>query len=225
MERILIRATLRKETGKGAARRLRRKSMVPAILYGHKTESIPLSINLSELKKVVKDKDSLHALHTLKIDEDEHLGEKLIMIKDIQLDPLSEEYLHVDFYEVKLDEKITVPVTIHLAGKAEGLKAGGILQFITREIEVRCFPNQIPEHVELDISSLNIGDSLHVKDLILPEGIEVLTQADLPVVSIVAPTIEKEVALPEKPVAEASPAEGDAGVEKRSVEKSSEKEK
>ena len=223
MERILIKAHLRSETGKGAVRKLRGKSLIPAVLYGHKRDTMSLSINMDELKKVVGDKDKEHALHALKVEGRDDLGEKLIMIKEIQVDPLGQEYLHVDLYEVKMDEKITVPVTVHVTGKAEGVKIGGILQYITREIEVRCFPNQIPEHVELDISPLNIGDSLHVRDLTLPEGVEILSQPDLPIVSVVAPTIEKEVAAPE--VTEAAPAEAEAAGEKKAEEKTPEKEK
>jgi large subunit ribosomal protein L25 len=222
MERILIKAQLRNETGKGAARKMRRRESIPAILYGHRRESLPLVINLEELKKIVGDKEKEHALHTLKVDGREDLGEKLVMLKEIQLDPLGEEYLHVDLYEVKMDEKITVPITIHLAGKAEGVKVGGILQYITREIEVRCLPTQIPEHVELDISALCIGDSLHVRDLKLPEGIETLAQPDLPIVSVVAPTVEKEEVV-EKEVKEAAPAEAEAAEEKKVEEKTPEK--
>jgi large subunit ribosomal protein L25 len=221
MERILIKAHLRSETGKGEVRRLRGKSLIPAVLYGHKRDTISLSINLDELKKVVGDKDKEHALHALKVEGREDLGEKLIMIKEIQVDPLGQEYLHVDLYEVKMDEKITVPVTVHLTGKAEGVKLGGIIQYITREIEVRCFPNQIPEHVELDISALGQGDSLHVRDLKLPEGVEILSQPDLPIVSVVAPTVEKEVAV-EKEVKE-EPAEAEAAGEKKPEEKAPEK--
>jgi large subunit ribosomal protein L25 len=182
-----------------------------------------LSINLDELKKVVGDKDKEHALHALKVEGRDDLGEKLIMIKEIQVDPLGQEYLHVDLYEVKMDEKIIVPVTVHLTGKAEGVKLGGIIQYITREIEVRCFPNQIPEHVELDISALGLGDSLHVRDLKLPEGVEILSQPDLPIVSVVAPTVEKEVVAPE--VKEVAPAEAEAATEKKAEEKTPEKEK
>ena len=225
MERILIKAHPRSERGKEAARKLRRRALIPAVLYGHKKETLPLSITMEELKKVVGDKDKEHALHALKVEGRDDLGEKLIMIKEIQIDPLGQEYLHVDLYEVKMDEKITVPVTVHVTGKSEGVKTGGILQYITREIEVRCFPNQIPEHVELDISPLNIGDSLHVRDLTLPEGVEILSQPDLPIVSVVAPTIEKEVAAPEKEVTEAAPAEAEAAGEKKAEEKTPEKEK
>jgi large subunit ribosomal protein L25 len=217
MERILIKAHLRSETGKGAVRKLRGKSLIPAVLYGHKRDTMSLSINMDELKKVVGDKDKEHALHALKVEGRDDLGEKLIMIKEIQVDPLGQEYLHVDLYEVKMDEKITVPVTVHLTGKAEGVKLGGIIQYITREIEVRCFPNQIPEHVELDISALGQGDSLHVRDLKLPEGVEILSQPDLPIVSVVAPTVEKEVAV-EKEVKE-EPAEAEAAGEKKPEEK------
>ena len=217
MERILIKAHLRSETGKGAVRKLRGKSLIPAVLYGHKRDTMSLSINMDELKKVVGDKDKEHALHALKVEGRDDLGEKLIMIKEIQVDPLGQEYLHVDLYEVKMDEKIIVPVTVHLTGKAEGVKLGGIIQYITREIEVRCFPNQIPEHVELDISALGQGDSLHVRDLKLPEGVEILSQPDLPIVSVVAPTVEKEVAV-EKEVKE-EPAEAEAAGEKKPEEK------
>jgi len=221
MERILITAQLRSESGKGAARRMRQRGLIPAILYGHKRKSLPLIVNLEELKKVLGDKEREHALHALKVEGRDDLGEKLIMIKEIQVDPLGEKYLHVDFYEVKMGEKITVPVMIYLVGKAEGVKEGGILEHITREVEVRCFPTKIPEHIELDTSALGIGDSLHVRDLKIPEGVEILTLPDLPIVSVVAPTVEKEVIV--EKVVEEVPAEAEAAAEKKVEEKIPEK--
>ena len=119
--------------------------------------------------------------------------EKTVMIKELQIDPVKRHYLHVDFFEVAMDEEITIPIPIKLIGEAEGVEIGGVLQQVRREHEIRCLPSQIPDSLEIDVSSLRIGDSIHLKDVHLPPGIKVLEDADLTIATVLAPTIEKEV--------------------------------
>lgn len=194
MAKILkLSATIRKETGKGAARRLRKKGMLPAVIYGYKTSSTPLAIDSKQLKKVIVGGKSERKLLGLSIEGNGEPIEKTVMIKELQINPVKRHYLHIDFFEVAMDEEITIPIPIKLIGEPEGVKIGGVLQQVRRELEIRCLPSQIPDNLEIDVSSLHIGDSVHLKDVQLPPGIKALEDADLTIATVLAPTIEKEV--------------------------------
>ena len=132
-------------------------------------------------------------LFGLSIDENGGNTEKTVVIKELQVDPVKRDYLHVDFFEVAMDEEITIQIPIKLIGEAEGVKIGGVLQQVRRELEIRCLPAQIPDTLDIDVSSLNIGDSIHLKDMQLPPGIKISEDADLTIVTVLAPTVEKEV--------------------------------
>ena len=206
METIDIKATIREETGKGIARRLRNAGLIPAVYYGPKAKTQSLSIDAFEFKKTIKGKAGENVIVSLNLAGKEETTKKFAMIREIQLDPLQTEILHVDFYEIDLQEKVEVFVSIELTGKAEGVKLGGILQLIERELEIRCMPLQIPERIEVDVSHLGIGDSIHVRDISVAEGIELLTPGDHTIVTLVSPTVEvakveEEVLEGETPVA------------------------
>ncbi|MDY6864109.1 MAG: 50S ribosomal protein L25/general stress protein Ctc [Thermodesulfobacteriota bacterium] len=198
-EKIILKAKVRNGTGKGIARKLRQRGMVPAVIYGHNTKPISLSIDEPALKKVAKSEAGLTRLIDLTIENGgEEPIKKIAMIKDIQVGPVKRNYIHVDFYAIQMDEKITVQVKLHLSGKAKGVEEGGILQHTLREIEISCLPERIPEHVDVDISSLKIGDSLHVQDISLPEGIDVLTDSGHVLVTILPPIVEEKKEAPEE---------------------------
>ncbi|KPJ59287.1 MAG: hypothetical protein AMJ42_02110 [Deltaproteobacteria bacterium DG_8] len=192
-EKLKLTATVRKEIGKGVARRLRKKGMLPAVIYGHNTPSTPLAIDSKHLQKVIGGGKSEHRLLGLSIEGNGEPTEKTVMIKELQIDPVKRHYLHVDFFEVAMDEEITIPIPIKLIGEAEGVELGGVLQQVRRELEIKCLPSQIPDSLEIDVSSLRIGDSIHLKDVQLPPGIKVLEDTDLTIATVLAPTIEKEV--------------------------------
>jgi large subunit ribosomal protein L25 len=218
MEAILH-AEPRSEKGKGPARRLRATGRVPATLYGAGVE--PTSIHVSAL-------DLLHVFHAmggasvlvdLKLDGQEYLT----IAREIQRDLIHNRFIHVDFMAVRRDEKITVNIELHEVGESVGVHAGGVVEHHLREVEVECLPADVPERIEFDITSLQIGDSLRVGDLAPPPGVEFLTDPDTMVLAVVEPAVmdteldlavageevpEAEVAPEEEEVAEA--AEGEA---------------
>ncbi|RMG14040.1 MAG: 50S ribosomal protein L25/general stress protein Ctc [Deltaproteobacteria bacterium] len=171
MDNATLRAEIRTKTGKGSARRARREGKIPAILYSHFSEPTPIALDPKALRKAVR--DSEHGFNTVLTLELGEAGKRTALLKDWQIDPVSRRLLHADFLEVKMDEAIEAEVPITLVGKAKGVEAGGILSQLRREITVRCRPGDIPGEIEVDISPLEIGDSLHVGDIPAPEGVEI----------------------------------------------------
>lgn len=192
MKQVSLNAELRTECGKSAAKKLRREGLIPAILYGHKKESIPLSLSSLLLNRIMTDEAIESTLIDLTIKAGENEEKKTVVLKDIQVGPVKRNYLHVDFYEVDMSEKIVVPISIHLIGKAKGVEAGGILQQIKREVEVKCLPSKIPGRFEIDVSNLEIGDSIHLGGISLDEGVEILEDLSLVVAAVSTPTVMKE---------------------------------
>ncbi|GIW48252.1 MAG: 50S ribosomal protein L25 [Deltaproteobacteria bacterium] len=180
----------RKEVGKSAARKIRRQGAIPAIFYGKETEPIPLIVNLNELKQALSTEAGENTILELHIKDNGGEITKLALLKDIQFDYLTNKPIHFDFQEVLLREKISVKVPVKIVGKAPGVKEGGILEEILREIEIECFPTDIPNSIEVDVSQLGIGDSIHIRDLSLPEGITVLHEPDETIVTILSPAVE-----------------------------------
>ncbi len=199
MERVTINVEKREERGKGAARSLRRKEIIPAILY-REGKSLPIKVPKKELTKFINTTFGEQAIVNLQFKDGEN---KLALIKDFQVDPIKKELLHADFFEVSLTEKVRVNVHVSTIGEPIGVKRdGGILQNVLREIEIECLPDKIPGHITVDISSLEIGHSFYVKDLQLGEGIKVLTDPDEVIVNILAPAVEE--AITEAPTEEVS---------------------
>ncbi len=222
-EKSKLTATVRKETGKGIAKRLRKEGMLPAVVYGHKSAPIPLTIDLKQLKHLIIGEESEHKLFDLSIEGNGKPTEKTVMIKELQIDPVKRHYLHVDFFEVAMDEEVTISMLINFTGEAAGVKVGGVLQQVRRELEIRCLPSQIPDSLEIDVSSLNIGDSIHLKDVQLPPGVKVLEDVDLTIATILAPTVEKEVEeAPPEEVEEEKAAEEEGKEKKVEEEKKAE---
>ena len=221
-EQLKLSATIRKKKGKGIARRLRQNGMLPAVVYGHKTTSTSLTIDSKQLEKAIAGGKGESKLFSLLIEGNGEPKEKTVMIKELQVHPLKRHYLHVDFLEVAMDEEITIPLPIKLLGEAEGVKIGGVLQQVRRELEIRCLPSNIPDSLEVDVSALNIGDSVHLKDMQLPPGIKISEDADLTIATVLSPTIEKEaveeVAV-EEGEEEKAAAEAEGAEEKKAEEK------
>lgn len=182
----MISATEREGRGKGAARSTRREGRIPGILYGHGEESVALSVDAGELKKLVH---SISVENTI-LDLDFGGSEPYkVLIRELQRHPVRDEFVHIDFFHVAMDEKIQVEIPILLIGTPTGVKnKGGVLDHQLRELEVFCLPGNIPEKVELDVSDLDIGDSIHVSDIQLPD-VEILTELDRAVVAVLAPTV------------------------------------
>ena len=200
MEQVAIEGFVRKPSGKGGARALRRTGAIPAIFYGPETESIPIQVTKSSLEKTLKKQTSENILYQLTIKGNDPETVKTAMLKELQQNPIDREILHLDFYEVSLFKEIDVTVGLKIIGKATGVEKGGILQEISRDLEIRCLPTNIPNHIEVDVTALDIGDSIHVSDIKLPEGILILSDAHLTLVTVVPPIEEKPAA--EEPAAE-----------------------
>ncbi len=187
MERITITVEKRGETGKGVARSLRRNYMIPAILY-RGGDSLPIKIPKKEITQFINTTSGEQVMVNLQFKDGEN---KLALMKDYQVDPMNRELLHVDFFELLLTEKVKVSVHITTTGESIGVKRdGGLLQNPLREIEIECLPDKIPGHVKIDISELEIGQSLHVGDLKLEEGIKVLTNHGEVIANVIAPAVE-----------------------------------
>lgn len=201
MEKIVVAADKRNESGKGSARTLRRAGILPAIVYSE-GNSIPIQINAKIMTRLLTSGVAEHALITVEINEDgSKTSECSVLIKDYQLDPVSDELLHVDFIEISLKESIVVMVPVKIVKEPAGVKMGGILQKVLREVEVECLPTQIPESIDLDAEYIEIGGTLHVSDLPATEGVKIVTDPAGVILSVKAPVVEEEK--PEDEVLEA----------------------
>ncbi len=186
-------------TGKGVARKLRAAGRMPAVVYGRGKDARPVALDPKALAEILKGSQS--GVNTL-IDLRVGGREAVVLVREIQRDPVSQSWIHADLYEVDLQKTIQVRVPLHFVGRPIGVENGGILDHPMRELEVECLPRAIPDSIEVDVSALDVGDSLHVRDLTLPAGAKVISDADLAVASVVLPKAEEE-----KPV-EAVAAEG-----------------
>lgn len=192
MELIELKANIRATVGNGPARRLRQAGQIPAVLYGPKTESVLLSVNKSDLDLALKKGRSGQIILNLVVQDNGEAYTRPAMIKELQLHPVSRNYLHIDFYEIDLDRKITLGIPIVTVGSSVGVERGGILQIIRRELEVECLPFEVPESIEIDITDLDMGDSIHVKDISMDGDVELLGESNLTVITVLSPKLEEE---------------------------------
>jgi large subunit ribosomal protein L25 len=184
----------REAAGKGAAKRLRRQGRVPAILYGVRSEPVPLSMSPKDLQRLLHAHSGASVLVNLRMPGESEA--RAAVVRDLQYDPVRETLLHVDLQAVRMDEQITVEVPIHAVGEAAGVKEqSGVLAVLLRTVEVACLPTQIPNRIDVDVSPLRIHDVITVADLRLPEGVRV-TMAPGQAVVTVSPPMAEEVAAP-----------------------------
>ena len=192
MERPVLTAEVREGIGKGAARKLRVKGLIPAIFYGPRSQTIPLVINSKEFARSLQTEAGENVLIDLDIRRNDQPERKVVMVKDIQVHPLQRTILHTDFYEIAMDEMVTVEVPVLLVGKPEGIKMGGILEQVRRAIEIQCLPGDIPKSIDVDVSSLMIGDSIHVQDIQV-EKAKILSESNFTIATVVPPVVEEKV--------------------------------
>jgi large subunit ribosomal protein L25 len=185
MELAHLKVEYRSGTGKGVARRLRSIGRIPAILYGENIENMSLSVNTKELKTILEKGAGTHTVLDLEIDADNKKVSEKAVIKEIQRDPLKGSYTHIDFLKIDLSKKIETSVPLIMIGESPGVKEGGVLQHGLREIEIECLVKDIPKHIEIDVSSLNIGDTIRVSDISRLDGVKFLTQDEETVISII----------------------------------------
>jgi len=197
MPEIVVAAAARTETGKNANRRLRAQDRIPGVLYGGKSETVAVAVPPKEILRVLRSAAGENTLFDLDLGGDR----RKVILKEYQLQPVSGELLHADFYEVALDRKLEVRVHVELTGTPVGVKIeGGMLDFVTRELELLCLPQDIPDKISVDVSELALGKHLRVSDIEMPKGVTCQTETDVVIAHVVAP----------RAAAEETPAEGEA---------------
>ncbi|HTZ38588.1 MAG TPA: 50S ribosomal protein L25 [Syntrophales bacterium] len=184
MESIELKANIRTESGKGPARRLRAEGLVPAVLYGSGAESMMLYVNAADLIKIIQDEKGERGFIKLVIDESGKKAERVSVLKELQTNTVTKKIIHVDFYEIRMDRKLTLDVPIHLIGMAIGVEKGGELQQFKRDIKLSALPGSIPRHIDVDVTELMIGSSIHVSDLKLGEGIDILDAGNISIATV-----------------------------------------
>ena len=218
MQASLI-ATKRETRGKNEARRLRASGHVPAVVYGGAIEdAVPVSVDPKTLLRILHSDSGVNTLIDLELEGSDSTQ---VLVKDFQLDPVSSELLHVDFYRLAMDKAITVNVPVTLVGEAIGVKQeGGLVDFVTREIQVECLPVEIPEHIEVDVQGLSIGDGVRLRDVV--EGVvwKPISELDTLLVHVVPPKVEEEPEEEETTAEEAAASEagGEPDAEKKTDE-------
>jgi large subunit ribosomal protein L25 len=193
MEKILLSAETRKGTGKGFARKLRREGKIPAVLYGRDVESVPIKISAKEWETLMR-RVRKNVILTLELQGDKGVESRPVMIKKVDRGFLGDDVNHIDFLQVSMERTVEIEIPIHLTGTAKGVVDNGIVEQHLRSIKVECLPTQIPEQIEIDVTNLDIGDSIHVSDISL-SGVKLLEHMDVAVVTVIPPEAE------EKPVA------------------------
>ncbi len=189
MARPLLDTQVRDVTGKGPARRLRAQGRVPAILYGPKRKPLMLAIEAKQLEKLLSQGGSDQILVDLNLNAAGEEGTHPAMLKELQMDHIKDSIVHADFYEISLDEEIEIEISVRLVNTPVGAKSGGILEHVKREIVVSCLPDKAVGSIELDVGQLDVGQSLHIRDIVLPEGITALEDGGITVVVVAAPHI------------------------------------
>ena len=192
MELIELKTNIRTTVGNGPARRLRQTGQIPAVFYGPKTESVLLSVNKSDFDLVLKKGRIGQLILNLVIQNNGETYTRPAMIKELQVHPVSRKFLHIDFYEIDMDRKITAGVPVVTTGLSVGVERGGILQIVRRELEVQCLPFEVPESIKIDVTDLDMGDSVHLEDISLDGEVEFLGESNLTVVTVLTPKIEEE---------------------------------
>ncbi|MCI4445018.1 MAG: 50S ribosomal protein L25/general stress protein Ctc [Candidatus Aminicenantes bacterium] len=178
---LVIQAEKRTELGKNAAGRLRRQGLIPAILYGERTESVPLTLKKKDLIGILKSETGENTIFRVAFDSEE----RNVMIKEIQINPISDELVHVDLIQISMDKPVRVSVPVELIGEPVGVKAeGGLVDFLVRELEVECLPRDIPEAIKVDISNLHLHQSFKVQNLEIPAGVKILNDPNTAIVVI-----------------------------------------
>ena len=201
-----LQAEKRDDTGKGVARKLRASGRVPGVLYGQGTEPVALSVDAREMFHVLHGGAGGNALVELVVDGKDTLA----MAREIQRDHIHNKLIHIDFLAVSRTQKITANVPVVEFGDAVGVKEGGVVEHHLREISVECFPQDVPDQIEIDITDVALGDMVHVSDLVPPEGVTILTNAEDAVLSVITPAalrVEADLSVPGEEGVEAVPVE------------------
>ena len=211
-------AERRSDAGKGVARKLRAAGKIPAVLYGQGLDTTPLTVESRDLTHLLHGSAGSNVLVDLVVDGETHLA----IPREIQRDHIHARFVHVDFLAVSRTQTITVSVPVHETGEAAGVKEGGVVEHHLREVQIECLPQDVPDEILVDITPLELGDMVHVSDLVPPNGVTILTNPEDAVLSVVTPAalrVEADLTVPGEEVAEVpveeeaaaeAPAEGEA---------------
>ncbi|NQU42692.1 50S ribosomal protein L25 [bacterium] len=193
MKTILLSAQSRSQTGKGPNRRLRQLKKIPAILYGLGTQPVNLTLDDHTFHRAVDkigDEMVMFEIHS----DAPGVEHQLAVLREVQRDPVTDRIVHLDMMRIDMNKPIEVDVAVHGKGAPVGVKNGGILEQATRVLNLRCLPNQVPSFIEVEIQNLGVNESIHVRDIVLAEGVELLSSSDDVLFSVIPPRIEEEVA-------------------------------
>lgn len=194
MERVRLEAEVRRKTGKEAARKLRAAGKIPAVLYGRGMEPVPLALDAKAVEAALHTARGANVLLDVLIREDGAVRSEIAMIAEVQRHLLRRHLLHVDLHRIRLEERVRIRVPVVLRGEAPGVREGGILEHLLREVEVEALPTDVPDQIVADVGALRVGDALHVRDLRAPEHVTILTPAEETVATVVAPEAAEEAA-------------------------------
>ena len=190
MEERVLNIELRTKTGKGVSRQLRRNNFIPGVVYGKGMESVPVSLGTKELSTAIAGEGGRNHLLTLK--GGGSLDGQMVIVAELLQDCLKGTPRHVDLHKINMADKVRVKVPVNLVGSPVGVKEGGLLDFAMHEIEIECFPTHIPEHIDVDVTELTIGHSLHIGDINALPGIKLLGDSKASVVSVLGKVKEEE---------------------------------
>lgn len=214
MDRVKLEVRSRDEVGRKGARAAREAGEIPGVIYRSGGDAIPIAVDAKALRQAVSGSGGLHALMDVTVDSSR--TPKAAIIKDLQLDAVRDRVVHIDFHEIPLDQKISTQVPVHLTGQAAGVNMGGVLSQPTHQLNVSVLPTEIPELIEVDVSGLEIGDSVRLSEISIPDGVELLDDPETTMLaSVSAPIAEEELEPEVEEGAEgeegAEPSEGDEG--------------
>jgi len=197
MKQVSLSALKRDKTGKECAKKLRKQGLIPAVVYGHNFNPVSISVKANELESILHKYKGETLLFNLEVQNGE-VQKIQAILKDYQLHPVTDKIIHLDFVAIKEGEKISIDVPLEFIGRPVGLTKGGVLEVFMHTITVECLPSDIPDKIQIDISGLDLGDVLHVKDIKVPDGVKILDNPEETVVTIVAEGAEKEEASSEE---------------------------
>jgi large subunit ribosomal protein L25 len=195
MAELTLEVQRREETGKSAARKMRREGIVPAIVYGGDRDPVTISVHRRTISDLItKSEHGIRSIFLLKLSDSDK--SRHAMIRDYQMNPITRELKHVDFVRVNMKKNVHLQIPIHTSGVAIGQKTGGVVDFVLREMEVECLPGKIPDEIVIDVTNLDVGDAIRVGDLTMPEGVKCLEDDEKVVLTVSAPraVVEEEVA-------------------------------
>jgi large subunit ribosomal protein L25 len=192
MAQLSLSARVREDKGRSVARKLRREQQIPAVLYGQAREPVLLTVNTADLQALLKKSEGQNVMLGLSVESEKGTNETTVIIKELQVDPTKDTYLHADFHEISMNKELTVNVSVRLVNTPVGVTNGGVLQHIRRELMVTCLPDKLIEYLSIDVSDLDIGDSIHVRDFEFPEGVKSALEEHLTVAVVAAPTVKAE---------------------------------